>query len=93
MAASRGAALYGLANDRSSTLMLSTVSPKSYIVGVQLPAELGDLVAYPERITTNFQNMKMCAHRFGLCVLWYFHYVVDIVCPLPSQGSVHPTKG
>ncbi|KAF9506991.1 hypothetical protein BS47DRAFT_1352200 [Hydnum rufescens UP504] len=63
VAASRGAVLYGSNTSHSSPIISSNVSPKSYIVSVDLPAEPEDLAEHAAWVSTNSQKIKMCANR------------------------------
>ena len=65
-AACCGTAQYGRASMNNVTLISSTISTKSYILGVEIPAEPEDMRAQPRLIATNYKNIKMCSDRYAV---------------------------
>jgi hypothetical protein len=74
VAACRGAAQYADALEIKYTTRVtpihSTFSTKSYILGVEIPAEPEDLRDQPTFISVNHENIEMCANRCAIAVLF-----------------------
>ena len=68
-AACRGAVQYGRESMNNVTLISSTISTVNYVLGVEIPAEPGDLKGEPTVITANHTYIETrshrCAIRFG----------------------------